>query len=151
MAGYMRVDRQSGTDNQPRLVRGLGFVVIGAVLLATLWLAFVRDMGWSGRSGTLTVSACTPGAGPHPVSICQGALRLNDGSAVRNGAWITTQDDRQPGSTIAVQAGSDGSLQPATGSDRLAVGFGVLLCCIALASGLVELAQMVRKRGGRRR
>jgi superfamily II DNA/RNA helicase len=55
-------------------------------------------------------------------------------------------DDYQPGCALSVQAGGDGSLQTATGSGRLAVGFGVLLCCVALTGGLAELARLATRR-----
>ncbi|MEY9849041.1 hypothetical protein ABH940_006145 [Streptacidiphilus sp. BW17] len=151
MAGYIPVGRRRGTGNRPQLLRGLGFVVIGAALLATLWPTFTGDMGWSGRSGTLTVSSCALGAGSHPVNTCQGDLRLSDDPTVHHGAWVTTQNDYQPGSAIPVRAGTDGSLQTATGSDRLAVGFGVLMCCAAVAVGLTELVRLATTRHKPRR
>lgn len=90
------------------------------------------------------------GTGPRPVATCTGALHLSGDSTARPGAWATIQDYHQPGSAIAVRAGSDGSLQTATDSDRLGVGIGFFMCCVAIAAGLMELARLVAGRRGRR-
>ena len=150
MAGRVPFGRQRGGGNRPQLVRGLGFVLIGGLILAVLWPVFMRDMGWNGRSGTLSVTSCTLGTGSHPINTCRGVLHLGDDSATQPGAWVTTQDYFQPGSAVPVQVGTDGSLRTATDTDRLAVGAGVLLSSGAVVAGLVELVRLVIRRTTRR-